>query len=119
MYQLSDEEIYQEVGKIVASFDILECYECANAVMQWLVENGIKGKMIRLKTRYRDEDYILSDRLLRQGIDDSITINGKHYGVFVRGKVFDNLSSEGMFREDWIKDFHCPSENFEIQEFDF
>lgn len=84
--------------------------------MRWLKANGIEGKIIRLKTRYPDEDYILSDRLLNQGINDAITINGKHYGVEVRGRVFDNLSTEGMYREDWLSDFHCPSEQFDIQE---
>ena len=37
----------------------------------------IEGKVIELKTRYHDEDYIISDRV---GNDQSITINGKHYG---------------------------------------
>ena len=119
MSLLSDEEIYQKIGKIVAKFDIFECYECAQTVMQWLQENRIKAKVLRLKTRYQDEDYILSDRLLCQGVSDSITINGKHYGVEVRGKVFDNLSSQGMSREDWLNDFHCPSEEFILNEVDF
>ncbi|QFS51996.1 hypothetical protein GXM_09490 [Nostoc sphaeroides CCNUC1] len=30
---LSDGELYQEIGKIVANFDLLECYECAQAVI--------------------------------------------------------------------------------------
>ncbi|WP_239697998.1 papain fold toxin domain-containing protein [Microcystis aeruginosa] len=40
--------------------------------------------MIELKTRYHDQDYLISDRV---GNDRSITINGKHYGVEVRGRV--------------------------------
>jgi Ni,Fe-hydrogenase III large subunit len=116
---LSDEEIYQEVGKIVTRFELLECYECAEAVMQWLNDNGIEGKVIRLKTKYRDEDFILSDRLMRQGNYDSVTINGKHYGVEVRGKVFDNLSTTGMIKDDWVNDFHCQSEQFDIKYLEF
>ena len=65
------------------------------------------------RQRNHDEDYIVSDRL---GNDESITINGKHYGVEVRGRVFDNLSPEGMMRDDWLKDFHCQSEEFMITE---
>ncbi|CCI16877.1 hypothetical protein MICAF_2300002 [Microcystis aeruginosa PCC 9807] len=34
-----------------------------------------------------------------------ITINGKHYGVEVRGRVFDRLSPQGIKREDWLKIF--------------
>ena len=58
--------------------------------------------MIELKTHYQDQDYLISDRV---GSDRSITINGKHYGVEVRGRVFDHLSPQGMKREDWLKIF--------------
>jgi Papain fold toxin 2 len=115
---LSDEEIYREVAKIVVRFELLECYECALAVIQWLNENGIEGKIIKLQTKYKDEDFILSDRLMGQSNNESITINGKHYGVEVRGRVFDNLSSSGMIKDDWINDFHCQSEEFDIKYLD-
>jgi Papain fold toxin 2 len=111
--ELTDEEVYREVGKIISRFELYQCYECARAVIQWLTDNGIEGKMIELRTRYRDEDYIISERL---GSDESITINGKHYGVEVRGRVFDNLSSEGMTRDEWLSDFHCQSEEFVVTE---
>ncbi|HBL09940.1 MAG TPA: hypothetical protein DD379_00555, partial [Cyanobacteria bacterium UBA11162] len=91
MCDLTDFQVYQEVSKIVSQFELYQCYECAKTVMQWLTENRIEGKVIELRTRYRDENYILSDRT---GSDESITINGKHYGVEVRGRVFDNLSTE-------------------------
>nr|WP_202895864.1 papain fold toxin domain-containing protein [Iningainema tapete] len=113
---LSDDKIYQKIGKIVAQFDLYKCDECAIAVMQWLQENGIEGKVILIKTKKRKEYYILSTRLERRGINQSITLNGKHYGVEVRGQVFDNLSTDGLTREDWINDFHCPSEQFIIEE---
>ncbi|MEH2325750.1 MAG: papain fold toxin domain-containing protein [Nostoc sp.] len=116
MSQLSDEEIYQEVGKIVTKFNLYKCDVCATAVMQWLRENGIEGKIIFIKTTKRKEYYILSKRLEGRGINESITLNGKHYGVEVRGRVFDNLSMDGLTREDWIDDFSCPSEQFIIQE---
>ena len=48
--------------------------------------------------------------------DRSITINEKHYGVEVRGRVFEHLSPQEMKREDWLKDFHCQSEEFIITE---
>lgn len=102
MSQLSDNEIYQEVGKIVANLRILKCYECAQAVMQWLAENNIEG-IIKIQTAY-GEDYIISTRLQSQGIIDSITLNGIHYGVEVKERVFDNLSTEGLLREDWLND---------------
>jgi predicted ATP-grasp superfamily ATP-dependent carboligase len=118
MSQLSDDDIYQEVGKIVANFRILECYECAQAVMQWLAENNIERKVVIIKNKKRKEYFILSTRLEQRGISDSITENGKHYGVEVRGRIFDNLSNNGLTREDWLNDFHCPSEQFIIEDSD-
>jgi Papain fold toxin 2 len=60
---LADEDIYREVGKIVSQFNLYQCYDCAMTVMQWLRDNGIEGRIIELKTFYRDEDYIISDRV--------------------------------------------------------
>ncbi|MGG6266589.1 papain fold toxin domain-containing protein [Leptolyngbya sp. AN03gr2] len=118
MSDLSLEEIYREVGAIVSQFDLLECAECAAAVLQWLDQQGIERSLLKLRTRYDFEDYILSDRLEMRGITEPITENGIHYGVKVRGKVFDNLSVEGMELEVWLSDFHCPSEKFVVQEMD-
>jgi len=110
----SNLEIYQEIKKIVTQFKILECDRCA--VMEWLEQQGIQGEILRLRTKYQDEDYIISERLERLGVAESITVNGKHYDVEVRGLVFDNLSTDGMFIEEWVKDFHCQSEQFVVEE---
>lgn len=116
MSNFSNLEIYQEIKKIVTQFKILECDRCAVAVMEWLEQQGIQGKILRLRTKYQDEDYIISERLERLGVAESITVNGKHYDVEVRGLVFDNLSTDGMFIEEWVKDFHCQSEPFVVEE---
>ena len=52
-------------------------------------------------------------------MNDAITENGTHYGVEVYGKVFDNISAEGLPRDEWIKDFYCHSGKFIIDELDF
>ena len=116
MNQFSIEEIYEEVGKIVKKFSLLQCDKCAFYVIAWLKKNKIAYNIIKLKTRYDDEDFIISERLERQGITESITVNGTHYGVEIQGRVFDNISSEGMLRDDWVNDFHCPSEDFLVEE---
>ncbi|GFE68128.1 hypothetical protein CFPU101_07380 [Chroococcus sp. FPU101] len=69
--------------------------------------------MIELKTRYRDENYLISDC---KGNNQSITTNSKYYGVEVKDIVFDNLSTNGLNREEWLKDFHCQSEEFILTE---
>jgi len=115
--QLSDEEIYQEVGKIVREFELYKCDECATAIMQWLKENSINGRIVKIQTAY-GEDYIISIRLENQGITDSITLNGIYYGVEVKDRIFDNLSTEGLTQEDWLKDFQCPGGEFLIDYLD-
>ena len=52
----------------------------------------------------------------RYGVEESITENGIHYGIEVQGRVFDNLGSEGLLRDDWVADFNCISGRFEIEE---
>jgi hypothetical protein len=115
--RLSNEEIYEEVGKIVANFELYQCQECANAVMQWLKENSISGRIIKIQTRL-GEDYIISKRLERLLINDSITLNGIHYGVEIKARVFDNLSSEGLSLSNWLNDFECASGEFIVDYLD-
>jgi hypothetical protein len=110
---MTREEVWQNVSQIVAEFPLLECDRCAVSVMNWLRDNGIEGKILRLKTKRRSEVFVISDRY---GSNESITENGIHYGVEVFGKVFDNLSTEGLSREDWLNDFHSPSNKFIIDE---
>jgi len=113
---LSSEELYWEIGKIVSKFGLFECASCARAVLEWLDQQGVERSLLKLKTRYGFEDYILSDRLEARGIMEPITENGVYYGVKVREKVFDNLSADGMSVKEWLSDFHCPSEMFVLEE---
>ena len=109
----NQEEVWQAISQIVVSYPLLECDKCAIAVMRFLKENSIPGKILRLKTKRRSEVFITSDR---HNSNESITENGTHYGVEVFGKVFDNLSAEGLAREDWVNDFHCLSSQFVLDE---
>ena len=112
---MDNQQIWQNVGEIVSSYEILECDRCAIAVMQWLRENRIAGKILRLRTKRRNEVFIICDR---DSSGSTITENGTHYGVEVLGKVFDNLSDQGIPREQWIRSFHCMSEKFVLDELD-
>jgi hypothetical protein len=112
--RLSDEEIIQAIGKIVEPFQRLECFECAQAVLGWLRCNQVQGRLLRLRTKYRDE-FIVSQRWERGGGAESVSINGIHYGVEVVGLVFDNLAGEGLPREEWVKDFDCRRGAFVVE----
>jgi hypothetical protein len=80
--QFTNSQIYEEIGNIVSQFSLYQCQDCAKTVLNWLAENDIEGKLLQLRTRYNDENYIISDRL---GNEQAITTNGKYYGVEVRG----------------------------------
>jgi hypothetical protein len=116
MSELSAEEIWQAIGEITSTFSLLECDKCAIAIMQWLNQHGVSGTVLKLKTKRRSEVFITSDRW---NSDESITENGTHYGVEVLGQVFDNLSSEGLPRKAWLQSFHCPSNQFILEELEF
>ena len=112
-----DKFLYREVSKIVSQFRLYQCDEAVQAVAQWLETRGLKGTVLRIKTKYDEEDYILSQRLESQGITESITLNGQHYGIEVQGLVFDNLSATGLTREDWLNDFQSISGEFILTDF--
>lgn len=108
-------QIHQAIGNLVIRFPLLHCQECAKTLKQWLKQRKIPGKLWRLSTIYDNEDFILSNRLEKQGCFETITENGVHYGVEVFGKIFDNLSRQGLYADDWIKDFTSLSNEFKIE----
>ncbi|MEL6555497.1 MAG: papain fold toxin domain-containing protein [Cyanobacteria bacterium J06621_11] len=110
---LSTEEIWHRIGQITIAYPLLECDKCAISISRWLERWEVDGQILRLKTKRRSEVFITSGRI---GGNESITENGTHYGVEVLGKVFDNLSVEGLPREQWIKDFNCRSGQFVVDE---
>jgi Papain fold toxin 2 len=108
-------DVEKAIGNLVVRFPLLHCEECAKTLKRWLKQRTIPGKIWRLSTQYDDEDFILSDRLEQQGCSESITENGVHYGVEVYGKIFDNLSRQGLSPEDWVQDFTSLSNQFKVE----
>jgi hypothetical protein len=108
-------EIYTEIGSLVIRFPLLHCEECARTLKRWLQQRNVPGKLWRLSTKYDDEDFILSDRLGQQGCFESITENVAHYGIEVFGKIFDNLSPQGLTPEEWVNDFTSLSNEFNFE----
>lgn len=108
-------EVHEAIGNLVIRFPLLHCEECATTLKQWLKQREIRGKLWRLSTKYDNEDFILSDRLEEQGCPETITENGIHYGVEVFGKIFDNLSRQGLSPDEWLKDFTSLSNEFIVE----
>lgn len=99
---------YLELGRISQDYKNLECKDCARAMLGWLSDNGYQGQPVRIQTAW-GEDFIMSQRLEVNGIYESITENGTHYGVLIGEVVFDNLSEQGLPLEAWLADFECQS----------
>jgi hypothetical protein len=115
MSRLTDAEVYAEIAKITERFDNLECKECAEEIIDWCERQGIETTLLKLEIDYQGyqkpldkEEFIVSDRFG----NEAISRNGIHYGVEVRGLVFDNLDTIGRNREDWKKDFGCQTGEF-------
>ncbi len=113
MSGIERELVWQEVGKIVVAYPLLECDRAARAAETWLKQRQIPHKILKLRTQRRSENFIVSRRY---GLSDAITENGTHYGVEVFDRVFDNLSETGLTRGEWLADFVCPSGQFSIEE---
>lgn len=108
-------ELYEAISNIVTRFPLLHCQECASTIKRWLKQRGVRGRLWRISTRYDHEDFILSNRLEKQGCFESITENGVHYGVEVYEKIFDNLSRHGLSPENWVQDFTSLSNEFQVE----
>jgi len=47
---LSKEELHQQISEIASRFQIFQCQQCAAAIKQFLIEQEIPGKQIKLYT---------------------------------------------------------------------
>ncbi len=109
----TDQEIHEKVFSIASRYGIFQCQACADEIQQWLQKRGIHGVSIKITTRMND--FMISERV---GSHTTITQNGCHYGVEVRGKVFDNLPQTGIPKQDWLDDFECIG-GFDVEEIYF
>lgn len=92
--------------------------------MDFLVEQGIQGKQIKLDTGSQDDRY---GRIYDDSVGQLISTTGLHEGIEVeingQKLVFDNLHPDGIIRSDWINNFYTPiideGGQFQIAEIDF
>ncbi len=103
MSEISAEQILQ-IKAIVDRHENLKCVECAQAIQNYLISQGIHGKRIKLYTGY--------GRGRNSGIyDDSvpgeaISENGRHEGIAIVinsiETIFDNHHPDGLTRDKWM-----------------
>jgi hypothetical protein len=92
-----------------------ECMECAADIVNALKKEGISGSVIDLNVKNGGKwTNIYSDKA-----GEVISNNGAHRGVLADGKVYDNIHTSGIGYDEWLKDFHTPSGQFEVKKTDF
>ncbi len=109
MSQISDEQRL-EIKAIVSKYENFKCVECAQAIKDYLISQGIEGKHIKLFTGSQIgrnsliyDDSVPNEAISENGIHEAIVIILN--GVEV---VFDNHHPDGLPREEWMSNlqFH-------------
>jgi Papain fold toxin 2 len=105
----SNDPVFQEVVKIASGFGIFDCIPCARAIEEFLVEQGVQGKHIKLDTGSQDPLY---GRIYDDSVGELIATTGHHEGVVVEIEgeeiVVDNIHSEGIPRLVWMQNLYSP-----------
>jgi RHS repeat-associated protein len=109
--------IYSKVSEIAKrNSQIFKCMECADEIVSTLKSQGISGQIVDVTT---ESSKGMRGNIWSDKAGDLISTNGKHRGVLVEGKVFDNVHTEGIDYDTWLKDFHTPSGELKVTKTDF
>ena len=123
---MRDDQILR-VREIASSFENFKCVECAQAIQDYLVSQGIRGKQIKLYTGslIKPNNYIYDDSV---PIEEAISENGRHQGIAIVINdveiVYDNHHPAGLPRDEWMSNlqFHAKIFNgwqFQVNEEEF
>jgi len=93
-------EIQKKSKTLSGKFGRFKCEKFAKALMKWLIDEGVEGGYLTLKTASSSRGFIVVD-----GEKDAISETGKHYGVEVDGIVYDNVFPKGFPRNKWLKTY--------------
>ena len=101
-----------------------ECIQCAEAIKQFLIKQGISGQHIKLFTGSVEDPF---SNIYHEVLKQNISTNGRHEAIAVNINneelIFDNLHPQGILRQDWINNLYSPindmDEDFQITEVDF
>jgi hypothetical protein len=111
---------------IASQYENLKCVECASAIEDYLVSQGIHGKHIKLftGTTIGRSSYIYDDSVP----GEPISLNGCHQGIVIAINaveiVFDNHHPNGVPRNEWMNNLlfygkvHL-SQDFQVTEEEF
>ena len=113
-----------EMTAIADGFPLFACFDCAEALRNFLVDRKISGRQIFLSTGSTQKPFcnIYCDRLKQ-----NISVNGRHTAISVvsgdRELIFDNIHPQGISRVEWKGSFYSPiqdlGQDFQITEIEF
>lgn len=107
--QPNSAELREQITNIASRYRNFQCVECAQAIKEFLSEQSVRGKHIKIYTGTSESPYgyIYHDRL-----GENIATNGRHEGILVvidgQQLVFDNIEREGVTQEVWLQNLYSP-----------
>ncbi|BDA74879.1 hypothetical protein CAL7716_090450 [Calothrix sp. PCC 7716] len=104
------ENILIVIEQIANDYGVFECVQCADAIQNFLISQGISGKRIKLDVGFRDLPWSIIYDLKRQ---EQIATNGIHEGIVVQVDeqeiVFDNIEHAGIDKAEWLCNLSSPT----------
>lgn len=118
MSEISPEQILQ-IKAIVDRYENLKCVECAQAIRDYLISQGIQGKRIKL---YTGEAIGWNSNIYDDSVPgEAISVNGRHeaIAIFLNNVeiVFDNHHPNGLPRDEWMANLQFHDKIFNNQQF--
>jgi hypothetical protein len=105
--------VQPQITAIASRFQLFECIECATAIRQFLVKQGISGSQVTLFTGSVKNPLC---NIYHERLQQNISVNGRHTAIAVeiagQELMFDNLNPEGISKVNWMRDFYCPIQDF-------
>jgi hypothetical protein len=89
------------LSKIAQKFGKFECVEAMKVLAKELIKKGFDGKI--LKMEFVGGNGII---ICTSDNDETISTNGKHYGIEYDNKVYCNIHPLGIERTAWANDFN-------------
>lgn len=91
------------IKKITNNHGLFKCFDCADDIVKELKKRGISGEIIDLSVPKLGKYTFIKSKVK----GDFITDEGKHRGILVQGKVYDNIHKEGIEYNTWLDDFEA------------
>jgi uncharacterized protein RhaS with RHS repeats len=108
-----------DATSVAKNYDLFECKQCADALVENLQKSGINGTRIDISTPNING---AGGNIWHDGLGKNISTNGQHSAVDVGGTVFDNIHHQGVGRAEWesqLQSIYGDFSSFNVMETKF